>query len=319
MRKLLTLASTFVSTSAKCTLLFACVILLAGNVLAQQTPSPAPAAGAQQAPPEKPPAAATTPAAPKKPSAPKTAPTTTAAPLALKTPKDKASYAIGLNIGRSMHKDAVDVDTAILSRGLRDGLTGRKALLTDDEMKVALTALSADVRKVQEEKMRQAGEANKKAGEAFLAANKAKSGVITLPSGLQYKILSAGTGPKPTSTDSVVCDYRGTLLNGTEFDSSYKRGKPVTFPVTGVIKGWTEALQLMPVGSKWQLFIPSDLAYGPRGPSPEIGPNATLVFDVELHSIQPKPEPAAPAAPAAAPATPADAPAKPAPAPDAPK
>ena len=137
--------------------------------------------------------------------------------------------------------------------------------------------------------MQQAAEVNKKEGDAFLAANKTKDGVVTLPSGLQYKILTQGTGPKPTPTDSVVCNYKGTLLNGTEFDSSYKRGQPATFPVGGVIKGWTEALQLMPVGSKWQLFVPSDLAYGQRGPGGGIGPNSTLVFEVELISIKSKP------------------------------
>ena len=134
--------------------------------------------------------------------------------------------------------------------------------------------------------MRAAAESNKKDGAAFLAANAAKEGVVTLPSGLQYKVLVAGTGPKPTATDSVVCNYRGTLLDNTEFDSSYKTGQPATFPVSGVIKGWTEALQLMPTGSKWQLFIPSDLAYGERGRQP-IGPNATLIFELELLSIKP--------------------------------
>jgi len=121
---------------------------------------------------------------------------------------------------------------------------------------------------------------------AFLEANKTKEGVVTLPSGLQYKVLQAGTGPKPAATDTVVCNYRGTLLDNTEFDSSYKRGQPATFPVGGVIKGWTEALQLMPVGSKWQLFIPADLAYGDRGAGGQIGPGATLIFEVELLSIQ---------------------------------
>ena len=136
--------------------------------------------------------------------------------------------------------------------------------------------------------MQQEGETNKKDGDAFLAANKTKPGVVTLPSGLQYKILTTGTGPKPTATDSVVCNYRGTLIDGTEFDSSYKRGQPATFPVNGVIKGWTEALQLMPVGSKWQLFVPPDLAYGTRGAGNEIPPNSTLIFEVELQSIQAK-------------------------------
>jgi len=144
------------------------------------------------------------------------------------------------------------------------------------------------MRQKQQAEMQQQGETNKKEGEAFLAANKGKEGIVTLPSGLQYKILTAGTGSKPTSADTVVCNYRGTLINGTEFDSSYKRGQPATFPVSGVIKGWTEALPMMPVGSKWQLFIPADLAYGDRAPGPEIGPNSTLIFEVELLSIQPK-------------------------------
>jgi FKBP-type peptidyl-prolyl cis-trans isomerase FklB len=216
-------------------------------------------------------------------------------PLTLKTEKDKASYAIGLNIGRSMHKDAVDVDPSIVMRGMKDGLSGAKPLLTDDEARATMVALQADLRKKQELKMQVEGEANKKAGDAFLAENKTKDGIVTLPSGLQYKVLTEGTGPKPAATDTVVCNYKGTLLDNTEFDSSYKRGQPATFPVSGVIKGWTEALQLMPVGSKWELFIPSELAYGARGgPGGGIGPNATLVFEVELLSIKPKAEVQAP-------------------------
>jgi FKBP-type peptidyl-prolyl cis-trans isomerase FklB len=151
-----------------------------------------------------------------------------------------------------------------------------------------MTALQPDVRKKQEDKMQLAGGANKQAGDAFLAANKSKESVVTLPSGLQYKILTEGTGPKPTASDSVVCNYRGTLIDGKEFDSSYQRGQPATFPVGQVIKGWTEALQLMPVGSKWQLFIPSELAYGSRGAGADIGPNSTLIFEVELISIKDK-------------------------------
>jgi len=170
---------------------------------------------------------------------------------------------------------------------LKDSIAGGKTLLTDDEAKAAITQLQDEVRKAEEQKMQQAAETNKKAGDAFLAANKTKDGVVTTPSGLQYKILTAGSGAKPAATETVVCNYRGTLVDGTEFDSSYKRGQPATFPVGGVIKGWTEALQLMPVGSKWQLFVPSDLAYGERGRSPVIEPNSTLVFEVELVSIQP--------------------------------
>jgi FKBP-type peptidyl-prolyl cis-trans isomerase FklB len=211
-----------------------------------------------------------------------------AAPLTLKTQKEKASYALGMNFGTGLRKQSIDIDPAILARGLRDSFSNGKTLLTEDEAKAVLTLLQSDVRKRQQELALQLGEANKKQGLEFLEANKAKDGVVTLPSGLQYKVLQEGTGLKPAPTDTVVCNYRGTLLDSTEFDSSYKYGQPATFPVTGVIKGWTEALQLMPVGSKWQLFIPSELAYGERGRGGQIGPNATLIFEVELLSIQSK-------------------------------
>jgi FKBP-type peptidyl-prolyl cis-trans isomerase FklB len=211
-----------------------------------------------------------------------------AAPLTLKTQKEKASYALGMNFGTGLRKQSIDIDPAILARGLRDSFSNGKTLLTEDEAKAVLTQLQSDVRKKQQELALQLGEANKKQGLEFLEANKTKDGVVTLPSGLQYKVLQEGTGPKPAPTDTVVCNYRGTLLDSTEFDSSYKRGQPATFPVTGVIKGWTEALQLMPVGSKWQLFIPSALAYGEHGAGGQIGPNATLIFEVELLSIQSK-------------------------------
>jgi FKBP-type peptidyl-prolyl cis-trans isomerase len=221
-------------------------------------------------------------------------------PLVLATDKDKQSYAIGLNVGKSLHRDDIDVEPKFLLQGVEDAISGGKVLLTDDEIKTVLTQLGMQVRQQQEAKRAALADSNKKEGAAFLAANGTKPGVVTLPSGLQYKILTAGTGPKPTAGDSVVCNYKGTLLDGTEFDSSYKRGQPATFPVTGVIKGWTEALQLMPVGSKWQLFIPADLAYGERGREP-IGPNAVLVFDLELLSIQPQAQPAAAPAPATPP------------------
>ena len=223
-----------------------------------------------------------------------------APPLTLNTPKDKISYAIGQNIGKSLKRDGVDIDPAILLRAIKDALADKKSLLTDQEVQATLTTLQADLLKQQELLAQQAADTNKKAGDTFLAANKEKEGVVTLPSGLQYKILQDGTGPKPAPSDTVSVNYRGTLLNGTEFDSSYKRGQPATFAVGQIIKGWTEALQLMPVGSKWQLFIPSDLAYGPRGAGRDIGPNSTLVFEVELLSIQPKAQPAP--TPASAPA-----------------
>jgi FKBP-type peptidyl-prolyl cis-trans isomerase len=169
---------------------------------------------------------------------------------------------------------------------LKESTSGAKTRLTEEEAKAVLNEVQAEVSKQMQEKAQQVAAANKTEGEAFLAANKEKEGVVTLPSGLQYKIVNAGTGPKPAASDSVSCNYRGTLVNGTEFDSSYKRGQPATFEVDRVIKGWTEALQLMPVGSKWQLFIPSNLAYGETGqPRGGIEPNATLIFDVELLSI----------------------------------
>jgi FKBP-type peptidyl-prolyl cis-trans isomerase len=206
----------------------------------------------------------------------------------LTTDKAKASYALGENLGRSLKRDEVDVDPAIVAEGIKDGLAGRKALMTDEEATAALTKLKMEVKTKMDAKMNALSVANKQAGDAFLAANKNKEGVVTLPSGLQYKILKEGTGPKPTATDTVECNYRGTLIDGKEFDSSYKRGEPVSFPVGGVIKGWTEALQLMPVGSKWQLFVPASLAYGDRGAGADIAPNSTLVFEVELLSIKPK-------------------------------
>ncbi|HUL35735.1 MAG TPA: FKBP-type peptidyl-prolyl cis-trans isomerase [Candidatus Eisenbacteria bacterium] len=216
-----------------------------------------------------------------------------AAPLALTTQAQKVSYAIGMGLGKNLHRDSVEIDTAALLRGLKDALAGSQPLLTDDEAKAAITQLQAEVRAKEAEKMKVEALENKMKGDTFLAANKTKEGVVTLPSGLQYKVLTPGTGPKPAADDIVVCNYRGTLVDGTEFDSSYKRGEPIKIPVKEVIKGWTEAIQLMPVGSKWQIYIPSDLAYGDRGaPGSPIGPNSALIFDVELLSIEPKPAPA---------------------------
>ena len=271
-------------TVSAMTLFLAASLLHIGSSMAQDAPAanptPAPAAKAPAAKSAQTPATKSGQATPAKKPGP--------APLVLKTPKDKASYAIGMNIGKGLHKDSVDVDPAILLRGLKDGMAGGKTLLTDDEAKTAMVAIQADLRKRQEAKMAVVGDANKKEGDEFLAQNKTKEGVVTLPSGLQYKILKEGTGPKPSASDSVVCNYKGTLIDNTEFDSSYKRGQPATFPVGQVIKGWTEVLQLMPVGSKWQVFVPSDLAYGPRAPGGTIGPNATLIFEIELLSIQGK-------------------------------
>jgi len=204
---------------------------------------------------------------------------------ALVTKKDKQSYAIGMNFGSGLKQQPIDVDPAIVAQGVKDVLAGGKLALTDDEARAVLTELSGELKTKQEAKMAQLGDTNKKEGAAFLAANKTKEGIVALPSGLQYKVEKQGTGPKPAAGDTVTCNYRGTLIDGKEFDSSYKRGQPASFPVSGVIRGWTEALQLMPVGSKWELFIPSDLAYGDRGAGPDIGPGSTLVFEVELLSI----------------------------------
>ena len=209
----------------------------------------------------------------------------TATPYTLKTQTDKGSYALGMSIGLGLHKQGVGVDPAVVARGLKDAMAGGKMLLTEDEMKTAIQQLQSDVHKAQEAKAHEAGAAARKEGEAFLAANKSKEGVVTLPDGLQYKILTEGNGPKPTVSDTVTFNYRGTLINGKEFDSSYKRGEPLSLPVNRVIPGWTEALQLMPVGSKWQLFIPADLAYGDRGAGSDIGPGETLIFEIELISI----------------------------------
>jgi len=206
---------------------------------------------------------------------------------ALTTQKDKFSYALGMNLGTNLNRQSVPVNVDILMQGLKDALAGGKTLMTEDEARAAMVEVQNEIRKQMQEKAQAQGAANQKEGEAFLAANKSKEGVVTLPSGMQYKILQAGTGPKPTASDTVICNYKGTLIDGKEFDSSAKHGGPATFPVSGVIKGWTEALQLMPVGSKWQLFIPPQLAYAERGVGNDIGPNATLIFEVELVSIKP--------------------------------
>jgi FKBP-type peptidyl-prolyl cis-trans isomerase FklB len=204
-----------------------------------------------------------------------------AATTTLTTDKQKGSYAVGLNIGSSLKQQPLDIDLAALFKGVTDAKNGNKPLLTDDEVTAAL-------KQMRDQATNKVSEANMKDGAAFLAANKTKDGVMTTASGLQYKILTAGTGAKPTKDDTVVCNYKGTFIDGKEFDSSYKRGQPAEFPVGHVIPGWTEALQMMPVGSKWQLFIPPDLAYGTRGAGGAIGPNETLVFEVELISIKGK-------------------------------
>jgi FKBP-type peptidyl-prolyl cis-trans isomerase len=206
--------------------------------------------------------------------------------IVLQDQKAKVSYSIGLNFGNNLKQQSIEVDTAILARGIQDALSGAHALMTEDEIRQCMTQFQQDMATKQREKAGMEADKNMREGEAFLSENKNKEGVVTLASGLQYKVVTAGTGPTPKLTDTVTTHYRGTLIDGTEFDSSYKRNQPATFEVNGVIPGWTEALQLMHVGSKWQLFIPANLGYGPRGAGGKIGPNATLVFEIELLGIK---------------------------------
>jgi FKBP-type peptidyl-prolyl cis-trans isomerase len=203
----------------------------------------------------------------------------------MKDQRDKAGYSIGVNIGTSLKRDGVDVNVDSLLSGLKDSFSGAELKMKPEEMQAALKELQTAMMAKAGEESKVRGDKAKKEGDDFLAANKAKEGVKTTASGLQYKVLKEGTGAQPKATDKVTVHYRGTLVDGTEFDSSYKRGEPATFGVDQVIKGWTEALQLMKAGSKWQLFIPSNLAYGERGAGQEIPPNAALIFEVELISV----------------------------------
>ena len=205
--------------------------------------------------------------------------------VTLKTQKDKLSYVIGVQVGKDLKNQSIDVDPALVNKGLQDSILGNKLLMTDQETKDFIAAYQKEkAAKVAEEK-KKLGEKNKQEGDAFLAENKTKAGVKTLPSGMQYRVIKEGNGRTPKATDTVVTQYKGTLINGTEFDSSYRRNEPATFPVSGVIRGWTEALQLMKEGSKWQIVVPPELAYGEQGAGP-IGPNATLIFEVELVSVK---------------------------------
>ena len=223
----------------------------------------------------------------------------------LKDQKDKVSYSIGMQIGFNLGRQKVDVNPDILAAGIKDAIAG-KPQLTADQVKEIMSQFEKDM----ETKQKQAGEKNKTEGAKFLEENKKKPGVKTTASGLQYKVEKEGTGATPKATDMVTVNYRGTLIDGTEFDSSYKRGQPATFPVNGVIKGWTEALQLMKQGAKYQLFIPAALAYGERAMGPDIGPNSTLIFDVELQDVKPPPTPAPQASGAKVPPPAAPAPTK---------
>jgi FKBP-type peptidyl-prolyl cis-trans isomerase FklB len=263
-------------------------LALAGGITAQAGPMPAPKPIATAAPT---PAPAPAPAAP--------APTN-AAPSAFATDREKNGYALGISLGanlinnwkrQGLKPEMFDLDS--FNRGLKDSLSGAPLLLNPQEVRATLMAFQKTV----EDERKQEGLKNKEAGDKFLADNKTKPGVVTLPSGLQYKVLTEGKGDSPKAADSVTVNYRGTFIDGTEFDSSFQRGQPATFRVAGVIHGWTEALQLMKPGAKWQLFVPPGLAYGEPGMPPGIPPSSTLVFEVELLSVTPAMTPPTPAQP----------------------
>jgi FKBP-type peptidyl-prolyl cis-trans isomerase FklB len=201
----------------------------------------------------------------------------------LKDLKDKASYSIGMNIGMNFKKQNVELNPDALLAGLKDAMSGKKPALTEAEAREVMNTWSKDLA----EKQKAVADKNAADGKKFLEDNKKKEGVKTTATGLEYKVLKEGNGAPPKATDTVTVDYRGTLIDGTEFDSSYKRGQPATFPLNGVIKGWTEGLQLMKTGAKYQFFIPSELAYGQRAMGPDIPSNSTLIFEVELKSVQP--------------------------------
>ena len=206
--------------------------------------------------------------------------------LKLDTTKNRISYTIGVNIGQDFKAQKMDIDADVLLLGLKDSLAGKELQLTDEEMVKEIQDFQQEMQAKMAAEMEEASSKNKEAGEAFLAANATKEGVVVTESGLQYIVIEPGEGDSPAATDVATVHYRGTLIDGTQFDSSYDRGQPATFPVGGVIAGWTEALQLMKPGAKWKLFIPSTLAYGERGAGQDIGPDSTLLFEVELVSVE---------------------------------
>ncbi len=208
--------------------------------------------------------------------------------LILKDNKDRISYSVGYQIGGDLTRQGLEINPEVVVRGIQDAIKGTGSAMTPSEMRTTLVELKTRLMADQKKKMEASAEKNLAEGKAFLAENAKKDGVKTLPSGLQYKVIEAGSGKMPEAGDNVTVHYRGTLIDGSEFDSSYSRGEPATFKSDRVIAGWTEALQLMKEGAKWQLFIPSELAYGQRGAGAQIGPNSTLIFDVELLSVQGK-------------------------------
>jgi FKBP-type peptidyl-prolyl cis-trans isomerase len=230
---------------------------------------------------------AQTPGAPAGKAQPAAVPAGKAAPPAQANAATVASYGIGMNIGRSLKAEGVEVTLEAFVQGLQDGMLGKQSAYTEDQLKAAFDAFQQQQQAKKADRDRSVGEKNQRDGDAFLAANKGKKGVVTTASGWQYQDVRAGGGASPKATDTVKVHYEGKLLDGTVFDSSIKRNEPAEFPVNGVIPGWTEALQLMKVGDKWQLFIPAKLAYGAKGAGGAIGPNAVLTFDVELLEIRP--------------------------------
>lgn len=239
----------------------AALVAVAGVVGAQQSGQPAQQPAAQSAQP--------------------------AAPQAGKpeSVQDRAAYVIGFNLGRQLKQNDINANTDLIVKGLRDGLAGAAGALTEEEMQAAMQAFQQQVMAQQQEKQKAVGEKNKVEGEAFLAKNKERQGVKTTASGLQYEVLKEGTGAQPKATDTVTVHYKGTLMDGTPFDSSYDRGEPATFVLNQVIPGWTEGVQLMKAGGKYKLYIPAALGYGERGAGGDIGPNAPLVFEIELISV----------------------------------
>jgi FKBP-type peptidyl-prolyl cis-trans isomerase FklB len=203
----------------------------------------------------------------------------------LKEKKEKFGYSLGMDIAQGMKDLSIEIDADMVAKGIKDTYAG-KPQLTDDEMRTILTDMTREVQNKQREKMKILGEKNKKEGEAFLKKNAQESGVVTLPSGIQYKVMKEGSGKTPKASDTVIVHYKGELLAGTEFDSSYKRNQPAEFAVNNVIPGWNEVLQKMKAGSRWLIFIPPNLAYGERGNGPIIGPNAVLIFDIELLAVK---------------------------------
>jgi len=204
----------------------------------------------------------------------------------LKTDKDKLSYALGMDIGGSLKGQSIDIDPDKFIMGVKDVVEGNKAILNKEEFQATMNKFQQEMAAKQADQTKMIAEKNIAEGKAFLAENRKKDGVVTTDSGLQYIILEEGSGDSPKATDTVSVHYKGMLINGTEFDSSYSRNQPASFPVNGVIPGWTEALQLMKPGAKWKIFLPSDIAYGERGAGQQIGPNATLIFEVELLSVK---------------------------------